>query len=297
MALTDKLSNIASAIRSKTGSAAKLKLDEMPSAIEGITTGGGNSELFKAIIGRTVTAITAEDLAGVTSIGELIFASCKKLTAVTLPEGLERIGDDAFHNSGVKSIVIPDSVESLHTSCFQRCEQLETAHIGNGVNNWFNSVFYLCKKLSEVTFGENCKISTIPGSTFHGCEALSKIILPHTITKIGDSAFRGCSSLTSLVIPEGVTAISDAAFCETGLTSIVIPDGVKELLNLTFGYCSSLASVTIPASTTFIQSHAFNECNALTDVYYKGTEEQWNTINIMNAGNNSLINATIHFNS
>ena len=61
-----------------------------------------------------------------------------------------------------------------------------------------------------------------------------------------------------------------------------------------FQGCSGLVSVTIPVSLTYIDDASFSACNSLTDVYYAGTKEQWNSIWIQN-GNDSLTNANIHF--
>jgi glucan-binding YG repeat protein len=92
-----------------------------------------------------------------------------------------------------------------------------------------------------------------------------------------------------------VTSIGDSAFyfCEN-LTDIAIPDGVKYIGISTFGNCSSLTSITIPHSVTSIEPSAFAGCESLADVYYKGTEEQWNLISISN-DNDWLLKATIHF--
>ena len=80
-----------------------------------------------------------------------------------------------------------------------------------------------------------------------------------TDESIGDSAFLYCSSLTSITIPNSVKLIDAMAFTD----------------------CSSLTSITIPNSVTSIGDEAFDYCfPSLTDVYYTGTEEQWNAIMI-----------------
>lgn len=83
-------------------------------------------------------------------------------------------------------------------------------------------------------------------------------------------------------------------------TEIVIPNfynslPVTSIAGYAFQNHTSLTSVTIPDSVTSIGGYAFSECIVLTDVYYKGNEEEWTNIYI-SYGNYYLINATIHFN-
>ena len=87
------------------------------------------------------------------------------------------------------------------------------------------------------------------------------------------------------------------AYCDN-LTSVVIAEGVKAIYSNAFLRCNNLTSVTIPASVTTIGAQAFCVLGAITDVYYSGTEEQWNAIDINNnnGGNAPLLNATIHYN-
>ena len=87
------------------------------------------------------------------------------------------------------------------------------------------------------------------------------------------------TEVTSVKIPRGVTSIGDIAFggC-TSLASIIIPDSVTSIGTHTFMQCTSLASIIIPDSVTSIGDMAFMQCTSLANIYYKGTEEQWNTI-------------------
>ena len=87
-----------------------------------------------------------------------------------------------------------------------------------------------------------------------GCRSLTKVVLPDSITEIGNEAFAGCSSLASITVPGSVTSIGDSAFsfCSS-LASISIPDSVTSIGYRAFACCSSLASITIPDSTIAIK--------------------------------------------
>ena len=97
-----------------------------------------------------------------------------------------------------------------------------------------------------------------------GCLFLKSLVIPDSVTNIGDYAFWGCKSLKSLVIPDGVTSIGDCAFydCES-LKSLVIPDSVTSIGKSAFLNCKSLKSLVIPDSVTHIGNGAFKACSSL----------------------------------
>lgn len=80
-------------------------------------------------------------------------------------------------------------------------------------------------------------VKVIGNSAFLGCESLTNINIPNSVTNIGDGAFSGCNSLTSINIPNSVTYIGNSAFreCES-LTNINIPNSVTNIGNNAF-YC------------------------------------------------------------
>lgn len=143
-------------------------------------------------------------------------------------------------------------------------------------------------------------ITSIGFYAFSGCTNLARATIPDSVVRLGNGAFSNCSSLTQVTLPAGLTALEQSTFffCEN-LAGIVIPDGVTTIGNSAFWGCSSLASVTIPASVTSIDYGAFMDCSKLTDVYFKGTAEQWAAININNNQNynDSLLKAAIHYGS
>ena len=105
---------------------------------------------------------------------------------------------------------------------------------------------------------------TIIEEAFYGCENLTSITIPESVTSIGDLAFFYCKNLISITIPDGVTSIGVNAFgyC-TSLTSITIPNSVTSIGNYALEYCTSLTSITIPDSVASIGNGAFYYCDIL----------------------------------
>ena len=100
-----------------------------------------------------------------------------------------------------------------------------------------------------------------------GCRSLKSLVIPDSVTNIGDYAFSGCWSLSSVVIPDSVTSIGDYAFwnCRS-LTDIVIPDSVTSIGESAFKNCISLKSFEIPSSVSGIGFGAFDGCESLTNI-------------------------------
>lgn len=157
-----------------------------------------------------------------------------------------------------------------------------------------DDTFYGCRGLTSVALPNS--VTTIGIGAFEACDNLRSVVIPDSVKSIGINAFKGCSALTNLVIGNSVTTIDRGAFndCD-GLVSVTLGGNVTTIGEQAFMYSSNLTSITIPASLTSIGSYAFSG-TALTDVYYEGTEAQWNNISIA-AGNAFLTNANIHYNS
>ena len=103
------------------------------------------------------------------------------------------------------------------------------------------------KGAKSITLDLSATKITELGGAFKECTALKAVILPSTLTTIGDSAFLWCTSLTSLTIPSSVTSIGASVFHG----------------------CKSLSSVTIPASVTSIGEYAFYKCGNLSSVTFE----------------------------
>jgi hypothetical protein len=95
---------------------------------------------------------------------------------------------------------------------------------------------------------------------------LISVIIPSSVTSLGKWAFLECASLTSVTIGSGVKSIEEGAFAKSGLVNITIPDSVTSLGKWAFGECAKLASVTIGNGVTSIGEVAFVNCSSLASV-------------------------------
>lgn len=99
-------------------------------------------------------------------------------------------------------------------------------------------------------------------------EELKSIVIPDTVSHIGDCAFFGCENLTSIVLPDSITKIGEYAFygCEK-LTSIIIPNSVVEIGQAAFECCKSLKTITLPGTLKKIGISQFFYCYALETIF------------------------------
>ena len=134
----------------------------------------------------------------------------------------------------------------------------------------------------------NDGVTNIGNRAFSYCTALKQIELPKSITSIGDEAFYECDSLKAINIPDSVTSIGKGAFtyCRR-LESVIIPIGITTIEARTFYWCNSLNSIVIPKSVVLIGENAFDVCSKLKQVYYEGSQKDWDKIDIR-GGNNYL---------
>ncbi len=217
----------------------------------------------------------------VTSIGRMAFRDCAGLALATIGNSVTSIGEFAFVGcSGLISVTIPNSVTSIGGWAFSDCSGLESIVVDSG-----NSIYDSrndCNAIIETatnTLIQGCKNTEIPNSitsivgAFAGCVELTSIIIPNSVTYIGDGAFGDCEGLTTIIIPNSVTSIGEEAFgyCN-GLTTITIPSSVTSIGEEAFVGCVGLTSVTIGNSVTNIGEWAFYDCSSLANIFVKASE-------------------------
>ena len=115
-------------------------------------------------------------------------------------------------------------------------------------------------------------VTNVGNRTFYNCSNMASVELADGITSITGGAFENCTSLTSLTLPNGLEKFGGNAFngC-TGLTGeLVIPDSVREIRNWAFMNCTSISSVSIGKNVESISESAFENCKSLKNVTFRG---------------------------
>ena len=107
-------------------------------------------------------------------------------------------------------------------------------------------------------------VTEIGERAFEGCSELSVVEIPNSVNKIGQAAFRNCKALKSITIPSNVETIESYAFygC-SALTSVTIANGVRNIRDYVFTYCSSLTKIVVPDSVRNMGTYVFEGCSAL----------------------------------
>ena len=259
----------------------------------------------------SLTSITIPE--GVTSIGSCAFSKCINLTDVfyggtniqwssinifTYEGGnVELINATIHFTEVINGYVDSGTWGDLNWTLHIQDENGILSISGNGAMNDFSQnsrdawrKYKSC--ISSVTIENG--VTSIAAYSFEGCERLVSISIPNSVTNIYSMAFTHCSNLPSINIPDGVTAIYPYTFMSCyKLSSVNIPEGVTSIWTQAFSYCS-MPSINIPESVKTIGYAAFVCCDNLTDVYYGGTQAQWQQISI-DSYNYPLTSATIHY--
>lgn len=227
MALIEKLTAIADAIRSKTGKTDGLTLDAMPGEIEGIQA-GGDASIADGLVDRTLTSYSSDNL---TMVGNYAFASCTGLTNVSLPN-VAKVGDYAFHgcasltnvslpyvttlpghvfeNSGLRTFFLP-KVTSVGSSCLEntKIESITTEDLPS-LESWGGTYGF---SIPTLKYFRHTLAAIMNTRTFQGCGALEKV--DTHAAGITYNSLSGCTSLNTLILRR-----TDAV-CELGNTGAI----------------------------------------------------------------------------
>ncbi len=286
----------------------------IPAEIDGYPVVAIGDRAFDGVDG--ITSIRIPE--GVARIGDSVFNNCKGLASVALPDTVTVIDNNAFAGCrGLTSIIIPSAVTSIGSNVFTGCRNLQTITVdsdagfdvyalceGNAATlksyvQWANKYTVVDGKATLTGLSTNVigdvvipgeidgyPVVAIGDAAFKGCEWMTSVVIPGTVTNIGQEAFRACTRLASLSIGPNIAFVGDNAFdlCNRLHTltmeseraaiptwlegkiaklHLVIPNGTTNIFNDVFGSCAELVSLTIPESVEGIGQGVFAACGNL----------------------------------
>lgn len=183
-------------------------------------------------------------------MGRAAFKGCKSLRELSLPDGIEQVGEDAFEGcSSLAEVTFPTAYKKV-TICrgaFKGCG-IESLTLLGGYTIDYDA-FKGCKSLTTL------RIEAIDG------EAVGH---PIGCDHIGISAFEGCTSLSEVELPETLYSIPFHAFSETDIFRLRLPAGLSRIGGYAFEGCRRLFEVTLESPRCHVEQFAFSGCPGLT---------------------------------
>ena len=170
-------------------------------------------------------------------IGYSAFGNCTSLQSISFEGNISLIEREAFINCiSLKTIILPNGLESLGSSAFEGCSSLSKVVMSNKLKEIEPTTFKDCVELQDVTLGDS--IEVIGSSCFLHCPKLTKLIIPTTVKNIDNYAFSytGLKDLTVLWLSPIV--INNNIFDGVNLSKSIlkIPLGTNELYKATSGW-------------------------------------------------------------
>ena len=270
----------------------------VPSVIEGKTItgfGNGKATVFPSdncvnlYLPATITSIGDDAFYGATKleaitidpanesyemVGKVLYSAGRKkllytlrsATEVVIDPNTEIIGREGLYGLTLDQLVIPSNVKTLELACL------------------FNT------KVNRLVIEEG--LETICELALQGFSA-PELVVPRSVTTYEVGPFYN-TRIPKIILADTMKELPEASFWGATVVEVEIPDGVTSIGFKALANCYSLVSVSIPKSVTSIAEDAFYNSSRLSDIYYAGTEEEWNAID-----NKASIsdNITVHFSS
>lgn len=213
-----------------------------------------------AFINNRITELVLPD--GMKVLGDNAFNSCSSLARVEFPSTLDSIGNQAFYNTALTSVKLPDGLSALGTRAFAYCWNLVEADLGKSIPRIPDSSFSACYSLSHIIIPET--VTEIGDDAFAEC-AFAEMPTSNSIHTIGNNAFALCKNMTEAVIGDHVTSIGEGVFRNCSrLKTVAVGNSIQAIKPFSFYSCGALEHVTVGCNVDTIDYGAFLGCHDIT---------------------------------
>lgn len=174
------------------------------------------------------------------------------VTSVEIPDSYTYIGQNAFSNCSITDLYLPDSVTEIGWGMCSGNTYLESVRLPSS-------------------------LETIAEWSFSGCSSLTKLEIPGNVKTVGQWAFTDCVSISDLKLSEGIEKLDNCAFygC-SDISMLIVPSSVTSIGEMCFRSCTSLLIVSAPETLTEIGKNAFMNCSQVL-TFFGQAEGVWAT--------------------
>ena len=233
---------------------------------------------FAAQNAKQLSSVTIPE--SVTQISSYAFSGCESLANIDLPASVEMIGFRALADTGLTNLTLKDGLKEIN-GCFIAGTGIKSITIPKTVETmctieeeyggWSSGLYTATYGALQGSNIESLVLTSgipyVPYGAAKNVSTLQEVSIPDTAVIIGAYAFYECENLKTISIPDSVTIVGDLAFTNcVGLDNVVIPDSVTKIGVRAFEGCESLSSLTLSRHLTELSEQAFMGCTALKEV-------------------------------
>jgi len=197
---------------------------------------------------------------------------------IKIPEEIDgytvyHISEGSFYDGNIRSISLPNTINSIEKGSFANCTKLERIHLPETLKYIEYEAFLSCVSLNDLSLPDS--LVNIGAYAFKGCVSLNDISVSDDFNaKIDPKAFDVSGiAYSEQSFKNGVYVLgSSIAYVDTQFTGAIrIPEGVTTIGQRAFDQCSGITELYLPESLVKIEDYAFNNCNGMYYVYLPGS--------------------------